>query len=49
MLDTAELVLPVDGLEVDADEGVAVAVCVVCVRDAGDVEPPNVQAVPRGI
>lgn len=49
-LDADELVVPVDGVETEfVDEGVAVAVWVVCVRDAGEVEPPNVQSVPRGI
>lgn len=47
--DAAELADPVDGLDKDDDEGVAVAVVAVCVRDAGEVEPPNVQAVPSGI
>ena len=47
-LDAAELADPVDGLDKDDEEGVAVAV-EVCVRDAGEVEPPKVQAVPSGI
>lgn len=47
--DAAELADPVDGLDKDDDEGVAVAVVAVCVRDAGEVEPPKVQAVPSGI